>query len=268
MDLISGFQDARNKLLERSSSPEYQAACQHYQSEFYRLAEIALSFLQENAETIDLHEPMAVCREYASGSTLHRGFYCPCPVIEIIVGNTHRGKLLKRLTPRSRPTHEYGFGADGKLHWSKQLNNGNMAHIEHLLYDGNLIHGITIDSSNRLSTITEEVYDNKRISRYTNCLCVQSGNSLRCVELNSYEYFYDAQGLYQYVWHRYMNPSNSVSIHTPESTNTLLSEMHTVAASIPPMYNRSEYTFNRKSGYIVSFSNNKFTYIPRKVIKA
>lgn len=45
------------------------------------------------------------CTEYAKGGeTLHRGYYCPSPVYDLIVGNANRGRLLKR-----RPVVNYDY---------------------------------------------------------------------------------------------------------------------------------------------------------------
>ena len=43
--------------------------------------------------------------EYAKGGkTFHRGYYCPSPVQDLIVGNANRGRLLKR-----RPAVNYDY---------------------------------------------------------------------------------------------------------------------------------------------------------------
>ncbi|MBQ9673696.1 MAG: hypothetical protein IJV39_03625 [Ruminococcus sp.] len=43
------------------------------------------------------------------------GYYCPSPVFDLIVGNVHRGKILKRMTKRSRPVMKYGFNSDNQI---------------------------------------------------------------------------------------------------------------------------------------------------------
>ena len=45
-------------------------------------------------------------QEYARGGcTLHRGFYCPSPVLDIIIGGNDRGRLVRK--PRSRLPIDY-----------------------------------------------------------------------------------------------------------------------------------------------------------------
>lgn len=258
MDLISSFQEARKKLLEKSNSPEYQASCQHYQAEIQRLTSIAQLFLSENREHLTNLEQRAIRREYASGSDLHRGFYCPCPVYELIVGNTHRGKLLKRRTSRSKPSHEYGFDADGHLLWAKQLHEKIPVYTEFLQCREDRRYGFTLDASMELSTVTEEMFQEGYLIRYTNCLFARIGDSLRCVELNSYGYIYDDQELCQYDWVCFMPPPDTQASSLPG-----IPEVLTSFSAIPPMLRRSQYHFNRENGFIVSYSTNGQTYIPR-----
>lgn len=47
---------------------------------------------------------------------IHRGWYCPSPIRDLVIGGINRGKLLKRMPQRGKPAdHEYGFDAGGQL---------------------------------------------------------------------------------------------------------------------------------------------------------
>lgn len=46
---------------------------------------------------------------------LHRGFYCPSPVQDIVIGNCKRGRILKRKPTRRLPDYVYGFDKDNHL---------------------------------------------------------------------------------------------------------------------------------------------------------
>ena len=49
--------------------------------------------------------------EYGKGGeVLHRGYYCPSPVIDIVIGGANRGALLKR--PRKGYIYDYSFFKD------------------------------------------------------------------------------------------------------------------------------------------------------------
>lgn len=54
--------------------------------------------------------------EYGKGGTmLHRGFYCPSPVIDIVVGGSERGRLVRN--PKNAASYDYAFRKtkDGRL---------------------------------------------------------------------------------------------------------------------------------------------------------
>ena len=54
--------------------------------------------------------------EYGKGGTiLHRGFYCPSPVIDIVVGGSDRGRLIKNF--KNTTSYDYAFHKtkDGRL---------------------------------------------------------------------------------------------------------------------------------------------------------
>ena len=51
-------------------------------------------------------------QEYAKGgATIHRGFYCPSPILDIIAGGCDRGHLIKK--PNSRSTFNYLYRKAG-----------------------------------------------------------------------------------------------------------------------------------------------------------
>lgn len=53
--------------------------------------------------------------QYARGGVLlPRGFYCPSPVRDLIIGNSNRGKLLKK-APKVPPDYTYYFDELGQL---------------------------------------------------------------------------------------------------------------------------------------------------------
>lgn len=58
----------------------------------------------------ELREVCAVGARY-----LHRGYYCPSPFRDILISNARRGRLLKRPTSRSTPSHRYFFDSDNKM---------------------------------------------------------------------------------------------------------------------------------------------------------
>ena len=59
---------------------------------------------------IDCNEYDNDCTLFSSGSSLHRGYFCPNPIADIICGNVNRGVLLKNVaSAKSKITHKYKF---------------------------------------------------------------------------------------------------------------------------------------------------------------
>jgi ferredoxin-thioredoxin reductase catalytic subunit len=54
--------------------------------------------------------------EYSKGGeTIHRGYHCPSLVLDLIVGNAKRGRLLKRKPEFGKYSYEYGFDIENRL---------------------------------------------------------------------------------------------------------------------------------------------------------
>lgn len=88
--------DIRTQRKERHMCMDYmeQRLFELYDKYLYRYDELREKALAETRYT-----------EYAKGGeTLHRGYYCPSPVYDLIVGNANRGRLLKR-----RPVVNYDY---------------------------------------------------------------------------------------------------------------------------------------------------------------
>ena len=251
----------QQQVLQWIKSPEYQQACLHFQAECSRLIGIAGQLLKSVSQLQEKSETQTVRREFASGSTLHRGFYCPSPVFELIVGNTKRGKLLKRVTSFSKPSHEYGFDGKGRLLWCKtHLNGTGASYTEYLDHREHSVFGITLDNSGHPTTITEEVYHNGRLVCYTNVLCLPFGDSLRCAEIRCECYNYDELGLHSCKTHHYHPLSQNMPV-TPAPLSP---------SGMPgSIYSTDRYVFDRRDGYLVSYTNNRGdTYHPRILRKA
>ena len=113
-------------------SKEYQSLCSKRRTECERLISIGKECLQS---VRDHHAEIlgsAVRFEYAAAGDIHRGFYCPSPVLDIVIGNVHRGRILKRVTARSKISHRFGFDAGNTLVYAETLDDGEVLSIEYL----------------------------------------------------------------------------------------------------------------------------------------
>ena len=204
------FRNARQKLEELYKSEEYQKNCRRFQAECSRLASIACSLLEQKDRLKESSDTNTVRREFASQSRyLHRGFYCPSPVLDKIIGNAKRGRILKRITSASKPTHEYGFDAAGRLLWCTSFDRGAVLTTEYLIYDEGNVYGITFNTFG-LEAITEEVYEGGRLVRYLRCLCTDFDNAVEYSQLECELYSYEENRLCGCEWHRLSFPIKEI----------------------------------------------------------
>ena len=97
-------------------SDENKRICEPYVLECERLAEIADSYSNKCSEIYRVLNDSVAREEYSiGGECLHRGYYCPSPIVDIVVGGLNRGKLLKHLTAKHKPTFKYGFNSKDEL---------------------------------------------------------------------------------------------------------------------------------------------------------
>ncbi len=142
----------------------------------YRNYENKLDYFYNQAEN------QVVKKEYArGGECIHRGFYCPSPVLDIIVGNCKRGKLVKK--PRKQPDYEYWFDSHNRLILSKQryIENSIPPIIELIFYNSNCINSVLYQKNEfnsqykfNISLLTKCVFENELIKSYD------------CAELNAH----------------------------------------------------------------------------------
>ena len=246
------MEELNARLRKEQSTPEYQIACQRFRAECDRLSELAAQLQKQELEAYCIENTVRM--ELAFGSTLHRGFYCPSPVYDILVGNVKRGKIQKRVFPGIKPSHEYGFDHMGRLVWCKTYGNKKLAYTEYLIYQDNRIWGIMIAPGGEVRSITEEVYENGRIVSYLYGLFSFPADPVKCYELTSEYYFYDDQGICETHWHRYMQP--------PEKLPAFLNSDWLPQC---PIYRCVKYRFQRKDGYLSGVTDENGPTYPIKI---
>ena len=119
-------------------------------------------------------EKSVVREDFCSGSDMFLGYYCPSLIFDLVVGNVHRGRLLKRITKRSKPTHRYGFDKDNRLRTMVEIPDAeemNIANRAVLLYEENLITIIHIhhfEEITEIDVMAECIYDvDNKLKQYT-----------------------------------------------------------------------------------------------------
>ena len=110
-----------------------------YKQRFQEYKKLATEYYNKIPELEKQAVNAVVRTEYSKGrEVIHRGFYCPSPVQDRVIGNNKRGKLLKR-APKSGYTYCYGFDADDRLILVTQTTELDFSIKELLLYEGNTV---------------------------------------------------------------------------------------------------------------------------------
>lgn len=247
------LQQAALRIKEKNASPEYQKAIERFRGEMIRMEQLAAELEAKLPAIRALAEKETVRTEYASGSDLYRGYYCPSPVFDFVVGNAHRGKLLKRITMVSKPSHEYAFSADGRLLWCRWLHNKTVVMTEYLVRDETRVIGILLDSDGELKTISEEIIQDGMLLSFLQAKFWFGASPRECQEITAEYYAYDENGLLSTQLHELMLPMKKFPAFLQD-----------VAGSSPflqqPIYRSNEFLFERADGFLTGYRSHGQLY--------
>jgi len=173
-------------------SNENKLICKPYVLECNRIAEITNQYSDVYMALYDELRHSVVKSEYSvGGEVLHRGYYCPSPIIDIVIGNAGRGKLLQRITKRSNPAYQYGFNKNNELVVVNKLSSfGNK---EVIIRNNQKETGIAFSDEFGINTISECEYDNGQISSYV--FCLYYSYNIHVVDYRKEVYQFSSEGL-------------------------------------------------------------------------
>lgn len=197
-------------MFEINETPECIEMVKERRNKELKLNEFMLSEKNRLTEKVDYYTPLlknlrdlalksAVRKEYSNNENgIYRGYYCPSPVDDLIIGGCRRGKLLKRITKGTNPDREYLFDSNNRLVAVNSLLDWKAVHTEVLIYEDNLVTGIDIDNyDNSISEISECTYnsDNKIKSFLTASISSNKTIKTTIEEIELEKYSYDESGL-------------------------------------------------------------------------
>lgn len=244
MEYLYDVDTIKQRLQEWYHSEEYQQLCQRFSSECTRLSLVAqrlypqIDALKAFCHEHTVRQELAVHCRY-----MHRGFYCPSPVYDLVIGNARRGNILKRPNSRSKPTHIYGFDSCDRLLWSR---DNELNFTEYLLYEDNAIYGIIVDDDGVLHTLTEEIYQNSRLTVYHIANFFHRTSEFSCDDLYGEYYEHDEIGLCAAQIYNFNTPMTSI----PE----FLKEMGFGDELLQPSCQCfANWRFEREGEYIVGY---------------
>lgn len=140
------------------------------------------------------------------GEVMSWGYYSLSPITDLVVGGVNRGKLLKRMTCRSKPTHKYYFDENDKLTAIEVLHSCSYVVI-YYLYD--TVIGIRFNDSEdfgfEIESLVEAKFDSEsRIISYSET----DYHINRVSEIDRELFFYDETGLCKAHCLHYLDASN------------------------------------------------------------
>ena len=118
------------------------------------------------------------------GDEMHRGYYCPSPTYDLIVGKCNRGKVLKSIIEDSKISFQYYFDKNNNL---KAINHLSVD-LEVIIYNDAGSVGISFNTDDSINNISECRYIDGRIQSYTKCLYNSYTASITSYEKEDYIY--------------------------------------------------------------------------------
>lgn len=143
-----------------------------YQNIQYELLGIYKEYSQSYSVLKDYVKNNTTRVEYASGGEgLHRGYYCPSPIIDKLLGNVKRGKLLKRLTSRSKNYYKYLYDLNNSMVGIEIYYDRSLNESEYVIHTASGTVGVSFNEMWKNITFTSMVkMTDNRITLYATLL--------------------------------------------------------------------------------------------------
>lgn len=148
-------------------------------------------------------------KEYSvKGDNIYRGYYCPSPVQDLVIENSTRGKLLKTVTRRSKPSHEYSFDSAGRLIRVKYLfpdDDGFFPDNEFIIYGENTSRGIRFECNMGQT-------DKRQKKNQIDCICDCFYDGFGRIEKFITAFVYDNQISDEVIYEEYEYDENGIKL--------------------------------------------------------
>lgn len=136
------------------------------QTQAINLSDQALSALPSLLQQKEFLRALPYNTSYGFGGlNLHRGWYCPSIISDIVIGNCSRGRIVTK--PRSsKYSYKYFINHKNELCLIESFYQGQYVSCEYILHEENIVRGYTILPSNVIIRYSEELYVNGINSLY------------------------------------------------------------------------------------------------------
>lgn len=181
-------------------SEENRQICMPYLNECKVILNLVKEYSLKIISEREMHNLQITESIYSTGGeSLHRGFFHPSPIMDIVIGNCNRGRLKKRAVYNEHVTHEYCYDKDGIMRLAKVYADNRLACTESLFYEDEVEYGFITEEYNLttekglVTGFSECRYPDNRLSFYQYAI-INSFNS-SVAELHIEKYYYDDKGL-------------------------------------------------------------------------
>ena len=134
---------------------------QEYQNYIDQMIAIADCYQTSYQQLDDQMSQNSSHLEYASGGEcIHRGFLCPSPILDQVVGGCNRGKRIKGLRVNTKNYYVYHFDDRNKLIGIEKYVNGTCYEKEIMIEKELIVYGISYHMHDlSIGLISMETYD-------------------------------------------------------------------------------------------------------------
>lgn len=222
------YDSPENRTLFREEGARLYRVSLFYEKELDKLCQIAKNNIVNTVLSV-------------GGELIPRGYFCPSPIMDIIIGGLKRGKVINKPNDKKKTTYEYGFDNDNRL---LLINYSFSDCYEIIIYEENIEYGIKFQKSDkRIQSITQCIYndDNKIVEfEYANILPLSAPK--RFLEIRKECYSYSESGLCEAEVFSFFSSIQYEKYSFQHDRNGFL-ESYTVN---PAMFKNSVYRVNKK----------------------
>lgn len=168
-------------------------------SECIRIESIIKTYSPKCEECFARVAAQTITEQYCYGGDIHRGFYNPSLIEDIIVGNAKRGRLTKKLKINSQPDYVYGFDEQNKL-----ITVTGRYGREFIIYNNACQIGITFDKYG-IVAVCESEYENNMLKSYTYYMCNSDDSTVIDLRREVYTYSKNELAVDVYSFLNYKN---------------------------------------------------------------
>ena len=152
------------------------------------LTEIVRKYRSDFSQRIEEIRSTVQYEQYGvGGETIHRGYYCPSKIFDVVTGNAKRGRIAKRASTKRRAAYVYGFNHQDEL---VMVNAGNEE--EFIIRENQTEMGFgTFVDNQEIHTISRCQYDGDKILSYEFGLYMSDDDQVYELTQEKYTYFSD-----------------------------------------------------------------------------